>query len=159
MSNKVGGFKVHLVGNSQVGKTSIMEKYCEDRFQETIDQWRKDKKVRYKQKCEIEGDTIRCLDMTTCHKEDKLGGKFKNSDACMIVAASDSRESFDSIDKWSNMIRTADEKERPICLLLVNFNEEDESKMAVTEAMIKKKCLQSGFEAAIKISNKAMTQS
>ena len=52
----------------------------------------------------------------------------------MIAVASDSRESFDSIDKWSNMIRTADEKERPIFLLLVNKNEEDESKMFVTKA-------------------------
>ena len=78
----------------------------------------------------------------------------------MIVVASDSRKSFDSIDKWSNLIRNAEDKrKRTIYLLLVNKNEEDESKMVVTEADVKEKSLQSGFGGAITISNKAMTQS
>ena len=47
---------------------------------------------------------------------------------------------------------------RPICLLLVNKNEDDESQMLVTEAMLIEKSMQSGFEGAITISNKAMTQ-
>ena len=80
----------------------------------------------------------------------------------MIVVASDARESFDSIDKWARQIRNADQKIRPTCLLLVNKNEGDEmdkSKMLVTEEMVTKKSKQSGFEGAIMISNKAMTQS
>ena len=76
----------------------------------------------------------------------------------MIVVASNSRESFESIDKWADKIRNVHEKKRPICLLLVNKNEEDESKMLVTEAMVTEKNLQSGFAGAIMISNKDMTQ-
>ena len=97
--------------------------------------------------------------MSTSHDKDDLGDWFSNSDACMIVVESNSRESFESIDKWANKIRNADEKKRLICLLLVNKNEEDESKMLVTEAMVTEKSLQSCFAGAVMISNKAMTQS
>ena len=77
----------------------------------------------------------------------------------MIVVASDSRESFDSVDHWATNIKAhQDYKEKPICLVLINKNENDESKMLVTEADVKQKSLQSGFVGAVTISNKTMTQ-
>ena len=129
-------FRIHLYGDSQVGKTSIMEKYFDNQFQEIVDEATKAKNAREKKLNKIN------FRVSTSHTEQDYGDDFdyddfENSDACMIAVASDSRRSFDSIDSWTDLIRSADEKERPICLLLVDKNEEDESKKVVTEADIK----------------------
>lgn len=95
--------------------------------------------------------------MQTCRKKKDLGGLFKESHACMIVVASDCKETFDSVDKWATKIKEHEEyKGQPICLVLINKNEGNESMMIVTEAMVKEKSSQSGFTGAITISNKAM---
>ena len=48
----------------------------------------------------------------------------------MIVVASDDSESYKKIDHWARIIRNADQKNRPICLVLVNKNEGEERDIA-----------------------------
>ena len=85
---------------------------------------------------------------------DNIESKFDESHAFMIVVASDSLESFQSIDKWQELIRK-DNPRVPISLVLVNKNEY-ESEMTVTEAMVKKKSKESNFEGAIGVNASAL---
>ena len=58
VSKEVSSFSIHLVGDPQVGKTSIMDRYLEDLFQETLSRTSKAKTYRSERGFKIEDDII-----------------------------------------------------------------------------------------------------
>ena len=82
--------------------------------------------------------------------------KFIGAHAFMIVVASDDGESFQSIDKWKDLIRS-DNQLAPINLVFIQKTLEESSESIVSEAMILKKCQGSDFEGATTVSNKDMS--
>ena len=46
VSKKIDRYKIHIVGDSKVGKSSIIEKYLENRFQDTLNEASKEKNWR-----------------------------------------------------------------------------------------------------------------
>ena len=74
----------------------------------------------------------------------------------MIVVASDSRSSFDSIDAWKAQIRKTN-KIVPIFLALVQ-KEQSEGEQLVTQEMLQEKCSEDDFEEVIILNNKDMAK-
>ena len=88
---------VGLVGDSAVGKTSICTKYMKDQFsQEYIKTTRVDD-TEFKKTFEETEVFVYIIDYPGSNKEQEMHSKYNG---WMIVVASDSRSSFDSIDAW-----------------------------------------------------------
>ena len=73
----------------------------------------------------------------------------------MIVVSSDSRDSFDSIDFWKDLIRQ-DNPLKPISLVLIQKSDPEDRNNQVTEAMIEEKSKESDFEEYFCVNNKDM---
>ena len=72
----------------------------------------------------------------------------------MIVTASDSQESFDSINQWLDLYRKT-RATAPIYLVLVTKSQ-DASEHIVTETMLQQKCEEENFAGVITLNNKDM---
>ena len=92
-----------LVGDSAVGKTSICTKYMKGQFsQEYIETTGQGRPTEFKKTFEETEASVYIVDYPGSNKEQSLDSKI---DGWMIVVASDSRSSFDSIDAWKAQIR------------------------------------------------------
>ena len=98
-------FKIILVGNSGVGKTSITSRYVDNEFSE---EQKRSKKVKIAHKFFTIPDT-RPAKVADLHLWDTLGQEkfhaiadifFKGSVGAIIVFDLSSRNSFDELDKW-----------------------------------------------------------
>ena len=139
-----------LVGDSAVGKTSICTKYMKDQFSQEYIKTTELDLYEFKKTFEETEIGMTIWDYPGSNKEQRL----KSRNGWMIVVASDSRSSFDSIDAWKAQIRKTNKIE-PIFLALVQ-KEQSEREQLVTQEMLQEKCSEDDFDEVIVLNNNEM---
>lgn len=98
-------FKLLLLGESKVGKTSILLQYTENKF---IENQLGTMGVDFKKKFVIRGDIIICNQIWDTCGQDRYNSVtktfFKGSQAIILVYSIDSKESFNKVNQWLEKI-------------------------------------------------------
>ena len=117
-------FKLILIGDSAVGKTSIISRYCHDEFNE--DQ-KRSRQVKIQHKLFTIPDTVPSQ-MAELHVWDTLGQEkfhaiasifFKGTAGAFLVFDLTRRETFDDLHKWNTKIEQ-DCDENAVVMLIGN---------------------------------------
>ena len=101
-------FKLILIGNSQVGKTSIINRYCQDTFDQ---QEKRSRKVQINHKLFTIPKTkevaeLHCWDTLGQEKFQAISGIFfKGTSGAFLVFDLSRRSSFEDLDKWNTKIK------------------------------------------------------
>ena len=140
---------VNLVGDSEVGKTSLTNKFAFGKFNPQYLQTKfaasEDKQVKTVNENGEEEEFRACLINRGGHDDkDEL---WDESHSFFILASSDSQQSFDSIDKWKGLIRKQFANQ-PIMLVL-NDKSNGSGNQVVTQAMMQKKSDDESFEGVL----------
>ncbi len=110
---KLSKFKVVLVGDQNVGKTSIISRFIHDSFEQTSN-------VIYlitqptvgidfvTKTLQIDGETIRLQLWDTAGQErfrSLIPSYVRDADCCLIVIDVSCKSTFEGIDKWHDFVR------------------------------------------------------
>eukprot|EP00310_Coccolithus_braarudii_P023149 CAMPEP_0183357048 /NCGR_PEP_ID=MMETSP0164_2-20130417/45349_1 /TAXON_ID=221442 /ORGANISM="Coccolithus pelagicus ssp braarudi, Strain PLY182g" /LENGTH=206 /DNA_ID=CAMNT_0025530593 /DNA_START=39 /DNA_END=659 /DNA_ORIENTATION=+ len=104
--------KVIILGDSGVGKTSLMNRYCKDRFSQkykaTIGADTMTKEVQVEEKLV----TLQIWDTAGQERFQSLGVSFyRGADACVLVYDITNKKSFDNLSTWrDDFLNTANPK-------------------------------------------------
>ena len=122
-ARKFQTIKLVLVGDTHVGKSSLITTYLTNTFCErsntntVLDQYRGTKKVKSQPVIVEIIDTAGDLDKYREYRQELYQG----ADCFMICFSTDSMNSFEHIDSWANEIRQVEE-EKPIALNLTKYD-------------------------------------
>ena len=156
--------KIIILGNSGVGKTSLMERYVSARFQQ---QYKATIGADFSTKDVQVGDdlvTLQIWDTAGQERFQSLGVAFyRGADACVLVYDVTEPASFAKVEQWRDeFIRSADirdPKDFPF-LLLGNKADVDASRHAVNAAAVSQWCEAKGgvphFEVSVRINFKGV---
>jgi small GTP-binding protein len=133
--------KILLLGDSEVGKTSVMHQYCDQVFSCNV---KSTVGVDFRMKnVTIDGTTMRLQIWDTAGQERfRSIGKayYRGSEGIVVVFDLTRRESFEHVDEWISSIRsTVDDSDIPL-LLLANKKDLKEARVVdpqLVEALAK----------------------
>ena len=121
LNEKVKEFKIITLGDSGVGKTSIIKRFCENKFddnnQSTIGISFTNKEIIVNKK-----DKIKLKLIDTCGQEKYRALStvyFKNTDIVLFIFSMNDQESFDTIKYWMELFKNNNNKEEDIPKYLV----------------------------------------
>lgn len=126
LNEKVKEFKIITLGDSGVGKTSIIKRFCENRFddnnQSTIGISFANKEIIVNKK-----DKIKLKLIDTCGQEKYRALStvyFKNTDIVLFIFSMNDQESFDTIKYWMELFKNNNNKEEDIPKYLVGTKDD-----------------------------------
>ena len=127
-------FKIIIVGNSGVGKSSLLKKAVIDKFKEdyhpTIGF--ELQLIYYK----INGKKIKLQIWDTCGQEmyrSLIQGFYRNTALTLLIYAVNDEKSYDDLNEWLKDIKNNCEKEMPIFLLGNKCDLSDENKLVKSQ--------------------------
>ena len=131
-------FKIVLIGDSFVGKTTIMSKYLKNEFHE-------DSKATVgvefgAKKFDIDGKAVKAQIWDTAGQERYkaiTSAYYKGAKGAMIVYDVTNQTSFDNVDKWTNEIK--EKAARNINLMIVGNKTDLTDQIVVTSEMATEK--------------------
>jgi len=121
LKEEVKNFNIITLGDSGVGKTSIIKRFCENKFddnnQSTIGISFTNKEIIVNKK-----DKIKLKLIDTCGQEKYRALStvyFKNTDIVLFIFSMNDQESFDTIKYWMELFKNNNNKEEDIPKYLV----------------------------------------
>lgn len=129
-------FNIMLIGDEGVGKTSIIERYCNNIFSPekkdtlAVDNYKKEKTIKHKHILIKIWDTVgqeKFSSMTKSH--------FKIAHGIMLVYSIDNRESFSNIDKWFESLKENCDIEKIKICVSANKNDIDEGRVVTSDEL------------------------
>ena len=110
--------KVIIIGDSSVGKTNIMNKYLKNEF---LEDSKATVGVEFGSKLfKIEGHNIKAQIWDTAGEEKYkaiTGAYYKGSKGAFVVYDITRKESFDSVDRWINDLKSTGDSKMTIILI------------------------------------------
>ena len=128
-------FNIMIIGDDNVGKTSILDKFCNGSFKPTF---QSSKEIEYHNKeYSYEGNIFlfKLWDTVSHNKFEKISKAFyEKSDCIIIVSSINNRESFLNISKWvKNIAENIDIGAIPLVILSNKVDLEDERQVGLDE--------------------------
>jgi small GTP-binding protein len=129
-------FKILLLGNSEVGKTSLIVRYCDDKFQDnllsTIGMELKNKVIEKDNKKII----LKIYDTAGQERYHSISKNYYNSsDGILLVYDVSDSKTFESIKGWIDNIKEVVDLSKIGLIIIGNKCDVDESSKQVTDLM------------------------
>ena len=140
LSNVKDFFNIVLIGDSSVGKTSILEKYVNDTFQSDF----QNKKIIeiYQKKIYFSDYSykLKFWDLTKFIGKNNISelDMFSNCDAIIFVSSYDNKPSLDNLNIWYQLLIEYTDLSTKEMIWLINKKDLDDGKL-LTESQIDKK--------------------
>ncbi len=126
-------FKIIIVGNSGVGKSSFLKRAAQKKFTESYQAT-----IGFEfllMYYEVNGTKLKLQIWDTCGQEmyrSLIQGFYRNTALTVLIYAVNEKNSFDDLDSWIKDIRTSTENEQPI-FLIGNKCDLDKDKKVISE--------------------------
>ncbi|KAL7717642.1 Sphingomyelin phosphodiesterase [Entamoeba marina] len=132
-------FKILVIGDSGVGKTALIKRYCQNTFdnhyESTVGVDFMPKILNYNNK------TIKLQLWDTAGQEKFMNitaAYYRNTQGIIIVYDVNNKDTLDNVDKWFTEVNTRTRTEPPVVLLVGNKKEEDTTTIDIAKSISEK---------------------
>jgi len=136
-NEEIISFKILLLGNSEVGKTSFILRFCEHTFaEESITTIGVDTKTKFIIR---NNQKIQLIIWDTAGQERFKAitkNSFKGAQGIILMYGVNNKESFKGIKEWINNIKENSDQNKVVLIIVVNKCDLDESNWAVDREMV-----------------------
>lgn len=129
-------FSIVVIGDSSVGKTCILDRYCNSKFSFTK---KKQKSVEvFKKTIEIKGKEYR-LKLWDSNYNDKINKQiYERADCIIIVCSVTNKESFENVENWVQLLSDNLDISSKMVVLMANKIDIEEGRLVPAEEIKKK---------------------
>ncbi|KAL7717641.1 Sphingomyelin phosphodiesterase [Entamoeba marina] len=110
-------FKILVIGDSGVGKTALIKRYCQNTFD------------NHYESTDTAGQE-KFMNITAAY--------YRNTQGIIIVYDVNNKDTLDNVDKWFTEVNTRTRTEPPVVLLVGNKKEEDTTTIDIAKSISEK---------------------